>query len=87
MIVEVKKLKVDKKCEITLDKCLEEESLPPTYYTLDEIASRTKSAPFALNRAIKLLENSGYNASRTSLNPTGFRTNARISKICEILTD
>jgi len=83
---EVKKLKVDKKCESTLDKCLEEESLPPTYYTLDEIASRTKSAPFALNRAIKLLENSGYNASRTSLNPTGFRTNARISKICEILT-
>ena len=39
----------------------------------------------ALDKAIKRLEDSGYNASRTSLNPTGFRTNAKIKQICDIL--
>jgi tRNA (guanine26-N2/guanine27-N2)-dimethyltransferase len=84
---EEKKLEVDKKCENILQKCFEEEELPPTYYTLDEIASRTKSAPLALNKAIKRLQDLGYNASRTSLNPTGFRTNAKIKQICDILSN
>ena len=82
---EVKELQVDKKCEKILEKCIDEEGLPPTYYTLDEIASITKSAPLALDKAIKKLQNSGYNASKTSLNPTGFRTNAKINEICSIL--
>ena len=82
---EVKELQVDKKCERILEKCIDEEGLPPTYYTLDEIASITKSAPLALDKAIKKLQNSGYNASKTSLNPTGFRTNAKINEICSIL--
>lgn len=82
---EIKELEVDKRCENILEKCMEEESLPPMYYTLDEIASKTKSAPLALDKAIKRLEDSGYNASRTSLNPTGFRTNAKIKQICDIL--
>ena len=38
---EVKELQVDKKCEKILEKCIDEEGLPPTYYTLDEIASIT----------------------------------------------
>ena len=82
---EVKELQVDKKCEKILEKCIDEEGLPPTYYTLDEIASITKSAPLALDKAIKKLQNSGYNASKTSLNPTGFRTNAKIDEICRLL--
>jgi len=82
---EVKTLQVDKRCEKILDKCLEEVELPPTYYTLDEIASITKSAPVGLENAIKLIQNSGFTASRTCLNPTGFRTNAKISQICTIL--
>jgi tRNA (guanine26-N2/guanine27-N2)-dimethyltransferase len=82
---EVKELQVDKKCERILEKCIDEEGLPPTYYTLDEIASITKSAPLALDKAIKKLQNSGYNASKTSLNPTGFRTNAKINEICSML--
>ena len=82
---EVKNFQVDKRCEKILDKCLEEVELPPTYYTLDEIASITKSAPVGLEKAIKQIQNSGFVASRTSLNPTGFRTNAKISQICTIL--
>ena len=84
---EIKELEVDKRCENILEKCMEEEALPPMYYTLDEIASKTKSAPLALDKAIKRLEDSGYNASRTSLNPTGFRTNAKIKQICDILVN
>ena len=68
---EVEKMQVEKKCSGIIDKCIEEEGLPPMYYTLDEIASRTKTPPLRLEMAIKRLHDSGYDASRTSLNSTG----------------
>ena len=81
---EVKNLTVNKKCDIILEKCYEESDLQPTYYTLDEIASRMKLAPLKLTSAIQKLQDSGFNASRTSLNPTGFRTNCQINDILKI---
>jgi tRNA (guanine26-N2/guanine27-N2)-dimethyltransferase len=81
---EVKNLTVNKKCDIILEKCYEESDLQPTYYTLDEIASRMKLAPLKLDSAIQKLQDSGFNASRTSLNPTGFRTNCQINDILKI---
>ena len=81
---EVKNLTVNKKCDIILEKCYEESDLQPTYYTLDEIASRMKLAPLKLDNAIQKLRDSGFNASRTSLNPTGFRTNCQINDILKI---
>ena len=81
---EVKNLTVSKKCDVVLEKCYEESDLQPTYYTLDEIASRMKSAPLKLDTAIQKLQDSGFNASRTSLNPTGFRTNCQINDILKI---
>ena len=81
---EVKNLTVSKKCDIILEKCYEESDLQPTYYTLDEIASRMKLAPLKLTTAIQKLQDSGFNASRTSLNPTGFRTNCQINDILKI---
>jgi tRNA (guanine26-N2/guanine27-N2)-dimethyltransferase len=81
---EVKNLTVNKKCGVVLEKCYEESDLQPTYYTLDEIASRMKSAPLKLDTAIQKLQDSGFNASRTSLNPTGFRTNCQINDILKI---
>jgi len=81
---EVKKNTVNKKCDVVLEKCYEESDLQPTYYTLDEIASRMKSAPLKLDSAIKKLKDSGFSASRTSLNPTGFRTNCQINDILKI---
>jgi len=81
---EVKKNTVNKKCDVVLEKCYEESDLQPTYYTLDEIASRMKSAPLKLDSAIKKLKDSGFCASRTSLNPTGFRTNCQINDILKI---
>ena len=81
---EVENLTVNKKCGTVLEKCYEESDLQPTYYTLDEIASRMKSAPVKLDSAIQKLQDSGFTASRTSLNPTGFRTNCQINDILKI---
>ena len=81
---EVNNLTVNKKCDIILEKCYDESDLQPTYFTLDEIASRMKSAPLKLDLAIQKLQDSGFNASRTSLNPTGFRTNCQINDILRI---
>ena len=77
-------LSVNKKCDVFLEKCYEESDLQPTYYTLDEIASRMKSAPLKLDNAIQKLKDAGFNASRTSFNPTGFRTNCQINEILKI---
>ena len=80
---EVKNFQVDKTCEKILQKCILEEDMPGTYYTLDEIASRLKTSPIRLERIIEKLHDSGFKASQTCLNPTGFRTNAGIEKIKE----
>ena len=55
--------------------------LPPVYYTLDEVAKKSKTAPPKLADAIGMLQNSGYAAGATSFNPTGFRTNATFEQI------
>jgi len=81
---EVQNLTVNKKCDVVLEKCYEESDLQPTYYTLDEIASRMKSAPLKLDSAIQKLHDSGFIASRTSLNTSGFRTNCQINDILKI---
>ena len=75
---------VHKKCEQILDRSELEAELPATYYTLDEIASKMKSAPLKLNDAIDRLTSNGFNASMTSLNPSGFRTDCEIDKIIQI---
>lgn len=87
MVEEIPKYTVDKKCEKNLQKCILESDMPDTYFTLDEIASKTKVAPMGLNKIIKKLESEGYHASPTSLNPTGFRTTAKINQICEFFSN
>lgn len=72
---------VENKCEKILSKCALEAEMPGTYFTLDSIASKMKSSPLKLESAISKLEKSGHLASPTSLDPTGFRTDARIDEI------
>jgi len=84
MLEEIPKYTVDKRCEKTLQKCILESDMPGTYYTLDEIASIAKVAPMGLENIIKKLEKEGFQASPTSLNPTGFRTNCTIDNICKL---
>ncbi|KAF6246063.1 tRNA (guanine-N1)-methyltransferase [Nitrosopumilus sp. b2] len=84
MLIQISNLQVDKVCEKTLNKCLLEAEMPPTYYTLDEIAKKMKTSPPKLEDVIENLQKNGFVASVTSFNPTGFRTNAKINKIIEI---
>ncbi|RDJ32488.1 MAG: tRNA (guanine-N1)-methyltransferase [Crenarchaeota archaeon] len=83
MLDETTNFQVDKTCERIIQKCILEEDMPGTYYTLDEIASRLKTSPIRLEKIIEKLQESGFKASQTCLNPTGFRTDADIEKIKE----
>ncbi len=84
MLEEIPNLSIDKNCEKTLEKCFLESDMPATYFTLDEIASKTKSSPPKLENIIKELEAKNFMVSPTSFNPTGFRTNAKINEIIKI---
>ena len=81
MILKILDLNVSKICEKDLKKCLAESEMPGIYFTLDEIASKMKSSPPKLSDAINRLHDSGFKASPTVFNPTGFRTNANIKEI------
>jgi tRNA (guanine26-N2/guanine27-N2)-dimethyltransferase len=81
-----KELTVHKRCERILDRSEAEAEMPPTYYTLDEIASKMNSAPLKLSDAISKLTSRGFKASMTSLNPSGFRTNCEIDEIIQIFS-
>ena len=88
----VPKLAVDKRCEKILEKCILESEMPPIgpfeyapYYTLDEIASKMQKAPLKMKNMIKKLQDDGFVASPTSLNPTGFRTDCRVDEILKLL--
>lgn len=76
----------DKKCEKSIRKALLESDMPACYYTLDEIAQMLKSAPIPLEQIILRIQQNGFSASPTSLNPTGFRTDCKIDKIKELFS-
>ena len=84
MNIEIPNLTVDKACEKVLQKNIAESNLPPTYFTLDEIASKTKTSPPKLERVIEELKKNGFLASPTAFSPTGFRTDANILQITKI---
>jgi tRNA (guanine26-N2/guanine27-N2)-dimethyltransferase len=84
MLIEIPNFKIDKTCEKTIGKCLEESEMPGTYFTLDEIASKTKSSPPKLENIISNLRKNNFVASVTAFSPTGFRTDAKINEIIEI---
>ena len=85
MLEEHTKFTVDRACEKILLKCKNEIGMPPSFFVLDEIARRLKDAPKSLEKTIEKLQKSGFIASPTSLNPSGFKTNARIDEIIQVL--
>jgi tRNA (guanine26-N2/guanine27-N2)-dimethyltransferase len=87
MILKLPELSVGKICEKTLQKCLVESEMSGTYFTLDEIASKMKASPPKLEDAIINLQKNGYQATRTSFSPTGFRTNANINEIISVFSN
>lgn len=86
MISEEKNLKVDKSCSTFLEKCQEESEMSPTYFTLDELGQRKHAAPPSLVGIIEKLQKSGFRATRTSMNPSGVKTDARIDEILALVS-
>jgi tRNA (guanine26-N2/guanine27-N2)-dimethyltransferase len=68
-----------------LRTCLEENDDIPYYFITDEIAAKLKTSPHSVEKAIKRLSDSGYRASRTTLNTRGFKTDAKINDILNLL--
>ncbi|MFI5415838.1 MAG: tRNA (guanine-N1)-methyltransferase, partial [Nitrososphaerales archaeon] len=85
MILEEKNLMVDKSCGIFLEKCKEEVDMAPAYFTLDEIGHRNQSAPPSLDKIIEKIQGIGLRATKTSMNPTGFKTDAKIDEILSLV--
>ena len=86
MSLEVAGLNVNKACRRIIDRCVMESEMPGTYFTLDEVASSRGISPPSLEDAIRYLQRRGFLASPTSLDPTGFRTDARIDEVGEIFS-
>ena len=69
----------------TLATCTEELDDIPFYFLSDEIASRLRTNPDPLQKIIEQLRSIGHRASRTSLDPNGFKTDASIDEILNLL--
>ena len=65
--------------------CLNEIDDIPHYFRADEISSKLKTSPRPLQNIIEKLSIAGYRASKTSLNTSAFKTDARIDQILSIL--
>ena len=81
MLPKLENFVVSKSCEKTLLKCQQEIGMPATYFTLDELARKMRSAPISLEKAIEKLQKAGFKAGSTSLNSSGLKTNARIDEV------
>jgi tRNA (guanine26-N2/guanine27-N2)-dimethyltransferase len=65
--------------------CLNEIDDIPHYFRTDEISSKLKKSPLPLQNIIEKLSTAGYRASKTSLNTSAFKTDARIDQILSLL--
>ena len=65
--------------------CLNEIDDIPHYFRADEISSKLKTSPQPLQNIVEKLSTAGYRASKTSLNTSAFKTDARIDQILSLL--
>ncbi len=85
MLAECATHTVDRSCARIMERAAAESAMPPCYYTIDEIASRARRSPPRLERIIEMLGRAGHSASPTSLDTTGFRTDATMPEILALL--
>lgn len=65
-------------------KLIEEENAP-FYYDISDVCSRYKLPSQKIDKIIERLKNSGFMTSRTSLYPTGVKTDAGIKELVKII--
>lgn len=75
----------DRQSKKLLDVAAEERSDIPYYFRADEISARMKTNPHSVQRIIEKLGAAGFAASRTSLNPGAFKTDAGLDQILQTL--
>lgn len=57
----------------------------PYYFRADEIAQKNRTNPHSVKAIVEKLLQAGFSASKASLNPGAFKTDARIDEILRIL--
>lgn len=73
------------RCQKLFSICLDELDDIPYYFRGDDIASKLRINPYPLQTVVDKLSSAGYRASKTSFNPSAFKTNARINEILDVL--
>ena len=76
----------DRQCKKVLEAAVEEASEIPYYFRADEISSKLKSNTLSVHRIIEKLHAAGFVASKTALNTSAFKTDARIDSILDVLS-
>ncbi len=76
----------DRQCKKVLEAAIEEASEIPYYFRSDEISSKLKSNTHSVQRIIEKLHAAGFVASKTALNTSAFKTDARIDSILNVLS-
>ena len=76
----------DRQCKKVLEAAVEEASEIPYYFRADEISSKLKSNTHSVQRIIEKLHAAGFVASKTALNTSAFKTDARINSILDVVS-
>ncbi|MFQ5940189.1 MAG: tRNA (guanine(10)-N(2))-dimethyltransferase [Nitrososphaerales archaeon] len=84
MLFSVKACDVDKSCSKLLSIAREEIKMPPAYFSINKISERVRVTPPAISAVIHKLKSSGFSAARTSLRPTGFKTDASYKEVLDL---
>jgi tRNA (guanine26-N2/guanine27-N2)-dimethyltransferase len=75
----------ERRSKKVLEAAQDELSEIPYYFKADEISSKNRTNPHSVLGIVEKLRSSGFAASRTALNPGGFKTNARLDQILSTL--
>jgi tRNA (guanine26-N2/guanine27-N2)-dimethyltransferase len=76
----------DRQSKKVLEAAAEEASEIPYYFRADEISSKLKSNTHSVQRILEKLHAAGFVASKTALNTSAFKTDARIDSILDVLS-
>ncbi len=68
-----------------VERWREEATAPPLFYTTDEVARALRIPAPPMQRTLRSLHEAGFQATRTTFDPKGFRTDAAWAEICRVL--
>lgn len=80
-------LGTDRKLKKMVELWRLEATAPGLFYEIPELSSRLKISPPPMENFFQAMENEGYLATRTHFNPQGFRTDADIDILKNILVE